>query len=413
MTNCSSQRSWAKPRRCLHAGLAGPFMVLYSACAGGESASAGLVARDSAGIEILESEAPAWPEGEGWRLAAEPSLSLGVVHGEAAYQFDRIRGVARLRNGGLVVAGSHEIRVYDQSGRHLVRMGRQGDGPGEFREIAGVIMIGDTIAALDRSLQRLSYFDLSGRYLTSVSLQPTRDPIHPLRMYRLGGLLGEDLALLVYAYPADRRAQPMTYWDTLPTLRYSRAGRLRDTVGEFAGMDTHSTPKRAGSITFARLSSSDVHDGQLYMTDGRRYEIRVYDPDHGLTRVLRAQREPRPATQTLLDEYHERMLDRISDPERRRGFRAEVESWPHAETLPWISDVKVDLSGVVWVREYQHGFDDSNPRWGVFGREGRWLGIVEMPAGFTPLEFGEDYALGVTRDESGVEYVQLYSVTRR
>jgi hypothetical protein len=46
----------------------------------------------------------------------------------------------------------------------------------------------------------------------------------------------------------------------------------------------------------------------------------------------------------------------------------------------------------------------------VFERDGKWLGDVTMPERFLPHEIGADYAIGVTRDDDGVETVVLYAL---
>ena len=49
--------------------------------------------------------------------------------------------------------------------------------------------------------------------------------------------------------------------------------------------------------------------------------------------------------------------------------------------------------------------DFGAPDWDVFDAQGRYLGVVEMPQGFTPKLFREDKIFGVWRDELDVQYV--------
>lgn len=398
--------------------LAALLVAALGGCEPGGDAEGSVATRDSAGVTIVESREPVWSEGEGWTVVVEPSASIGVVDGEAVYQLDRVREVATDPNGRIVVAngGSSEIRVYDPSGRHLGSFGGPGEGPGEFRSMGSMLLLGDTVVVFDEAAQRLTYFDLSGERIGTTSFEPTGDPIHPLRMYAVGGAVEAGFAMLVRAFPADMRPEPVTYRDTLPTLRYSRDGALVDTIGEFAGMDTHSTPRRSGSVTFARYSSAEVHQGLLYMTDGGTYEVRVYEPGEGLVRILRALVEPRPVTDELLAGYRATIAELVQDAEERRravaSFDERMATWPRRETLPWISGIVVDSHDHVWVGEYQPRFDRSPPTWGVFDAEGLWLGRVEMPAGFTPTEIGPDYVVGITRDEFGVEYVRRHRLRR-
>lgn len=50
--------------------------------------------------------------------------------------------------------------------------------------------------------------------------------------------------------------------------------------------------------------------------------------------------------------------------------------------------------------------------WDVFDSTGRWLCTVTMPAGFTPLDIGNDDVAGLARDADDVEYVRLYRLLK-
>ncbi len=53
----------------------------------------------------------------------------------------------------------------------------------------------------------------------------------------------------------------------------------------------------------------------------------------------------------------------------------------------------------------------GSPDWDVFDSEGRFLGVVTMPARYQPLRFLGDRVYGVWRDELDVEYVMRLRVT--
>ena len=57
-------------------------------------------------------------------------------------------------------------------------------------------------------------------------------------------------------------------------------------------------------------------------------------------------------------------------------------------------------------------FLQSRPERTVLGPEGRWLGPVRMPAGFTPLQVGVSWILGLQTDELGAERVVVRSLER-
>ena len=86
-------------------------------------------------------------------LAAEPDLVIGVLEGAAEYQLYRVGRPVRLSDGRIAVpnSGSHEVRLFDASGRFLRSVGRLGSGPGEFGEFSAlrlcVLPDGDSAAS--------------------------------------------------------------------------------------------------------------------------------------------------------------------------------------------------------------------------------------------------------------------------
>jgi hypothetical protein len=77
----------------------------------------------------------------GLRLAAV-SATIGVEDGSDHLIFNRIDGVAVTRAGNIVVmdAKANELRVFDRTGKFVERIGRAGDGPGEFRNPAAIVV---------------------------------------------------------------------------------------------------------------------------------------------------------------------------------------------------------------------------------------------------------------------------------
>ena len=135
---------------------------------------------------------------------------------------------------------------------------------------------------------------------------------------------------------------------------------------------------------------------------------------------MRLDRDPRPTTQADHDRYVEQeiaILKRRNPPvsadllKREREFH---ESAQMAETFPVFSEVMGDAAGYLWVREYDFpGEERPAPLWTVFDPGGRVLGFVETPPALVIEEIGEDYILGRTRDELGVESIQMWPLERQ
>lgn len=126
------------------------------------------------GVLVLASCGPeGTAEGEDrtgpWSLAPEPSLDIGVLEGEDAYQLHDVRDVTRLPGGHVAIAhqGTREVRIYDADGRFVVASGEDGDGPGQWRAISTVRhLAGDTLLVIDHRLRRYGFVDaVDGSYL--------------------------------------------------------------------------------------------------------------------------------------------------------------------------------------------------------------------------------------------------------
>lgn len=130
---------------------------------------------------------------EAWSLAVEPSVDIGVLEGEDAYQLHDVRDVTRLPGGHIAIAhqGSREVRVFDADGRFVVASGEAGDGPGQWRSIASVRhLAGDTLLVVDNALGRYGFVDaVGGRYLGAAD--PSRVADLRRKRWHRGGLLLE------------------------------------------------------------------------------------------------------------------------------------------------------------------------------------------------------------------------------
>ncbi len=79
------------------------------------------------------------------------------------------------------------------------------------------------------------------------------------------------------------------------------------------------------------------------------------------------------------------------------------------DVAPAFGPVQVDPSGRVWLAEYQ-AVTTRSCDWMVFSPDGHLLGRVEVPTGLQIHEIGDDYLLGVQRDEFDVPYVLRFQL---
>jgi hypothetical protein len=65
----------------------------------------------------------------------------------------------------------------------------------------------------------------------------------------------------------------------------------------------------------------------------------------------------------------------------------------------------------VWIGEFLLPGENART-WTIIDRDGRAVGRVTTPLRTLPLDIGEDYVLGVTRDDLEVESITLWRLGR-
>lgn len=374
--------------------------------------------RDSAGVEIVESSRPLWDSTTRGRISAQPVLTIGAIQGDAPYLFHGILGVRRLSDGRLVVANqaTSELRFFDSTGSHLHTIGREGDGPGEFRFMSLFwTRAGDTIVVSDA--RGLSILDPQGRFVRLI--QPGSaigDSIVPTAQF-VGQL--DDGALL--ALGVRRSSDPAPGQRVRDTIAFSLAvpdGTLRDELAELPSYETLPFEMGPGRLMQRRVPLSaypawSAEGDRIYLTSGVEPEVRVWGADGALRRVVRWSSASLTLTSDDVSRYRDHALAGITAPARKQQqerWLAEVRLPTRRPATGEVSAILVGSDGAMWVQAYRMPWDASS-EWMVFSPEGRWLGSMPMRERFTPHHVGPDFVVGAWRDESGVEYVHLYRVT--
>jgi hypothetical protein len=384
-------------------------LTMTLGCTVGEP-DGGSITHDSAGVAIVTSTSPQWAPGEEWRVPLEPAVTIGQIEGADEYQLFRVVAAHRLADGRIVVAnwGSQELRFYDEAGEYLFAAGREGGGPGEFRSLGRLWVLGDTLVIMDFQLMRISLFGANGEFLHSFNLTHTSAGILPIPadLFSNGSLLVEhDLR------DANRVAGLKR--DSVMLLTYNLDGELIDTVGSFPGDETYYLIEqdRITSLPrpFGLESQHDVAGDRLYFGASDSYEIQVFTLDGTPQRIIRRPVPNPPVTQREADEYRDRLLERqqgMAPAFRRLSQQVELPA-----TKPAYTRILVDALDNVWVAEYPANEGDRS-WWNVFDSQGRWLGRIGTPYGGYIYQIGGDFLLGVWVDELDVEQVRVYAIDR-
>ena len=385
-------------------------------------AHTGAQVRDSAGIQIVESSVARLGNRVPFRVSDRLTLQIGVESGDPSQQFTEIAAATRLADGSIAIADrrTSEIRIFDASGKFLRKLGRRGQGPGEFNEIADIRVIGrDTLVAWD-AFGRFTVFSPTGNVARTFTLRADPDSGRPVGLAR--GALGDGS---FFAYRVARIPAPpneAAVRDTQHVSLYTRDGAYVRSVGNFLGLERlldagGSMPGPDGVLRaawsvrgkpFARETYMRTGAEWLYVARGDRYEILGFDRTGTLKRIIRTDGEPAPVTSAIIVAHRAERRSRNS-PSRPIVDPKIDASW-YPKVLPAYGALRIDPAQRLWVQDYPIPGEKQH-RWKVFDRNGALLGTVLSPADVEILEIGTDYLLGWWRDDLDVEYLRMYALT--
>jgi hypothetical protein len=430
-------------------------VTLTIACdAPADDDAAGFTVRDSAGIALVHSAAPA---ANAPRLALREELRIGVVEGEEHLQFFRVFDVAMAADGRLYVAnaGSNEVRVFERDGSYVRSLGRTGDGPGEFRFTGRLLLDADTLIVIDGQLSRATLFDTTGAVVRTEPLRYGTLSVSPLRHTQDGWIVALDdyrgwpyqvgvayqdttrlafVAELATTNPAatDRAPTDRAPTDRMTTTRAPGPTQIVDVLRP----RTYGIQSPSGTMTAntplwePRQEYAADGLGRVHISHGSPYVIETWTADaEGARLVRRLTREHAPVAvgNALVDRYFAE-AETYFDTTSQRGHEFDIgraaqlgrRPLPHATVLPALGRVRTGHDGSIWVERPDLVEDPlklewtrAGPQpshWDVFDPDGRFVGTVELPTGYRINSVTATSAAGVVRDELDVEYVVRWAV---
>lgn len=358
---------------------------------------------------------------QSWRLSDEPHVLIGGGDEREAYLLHRVAAATRLGDGRIVIAngGSLELRYYDSEGNHLLSAGGEGEGPGELRPPLEHFtrMAGDSILVASWRSGFLR-FGPDGSYASSIPYElPPRG-----RCWQFEGndLLPDGALLLRYSgisrfadtdEPCSRSSAvrpPVVFGRYMPGTATGI-----DTIAVMPGFERTSDPGARLHSYPKDLVVGIAHD-RLYLGDTGSDNILVTSFRGDTIAALPVPFEPAPvpadARETagremgtmrlalIHPDYYPRYARLVADPDDRVWVMA----YPPLKNPAFPQE----LTHTTVARRL-----DEGALWRVVDQDGV-IGELRTPPGFFLLEVGDDYVLGLHKDELQRESVRLYRLTR-
>jgi hypothetical protein len=365
-----------------------------------------------------------------WTLALE--ARIGSVD-DPELGLTRVSRVAFGPDSLLYIAQSaeHEIRAYGLDGTLRRRIGREGEGPGEFRSITAMMFVHDTMYVSDSGLRRVSTFDRDGNPIDSFLWASTAPAASPPVFYMPSVpqvVLPDGSALLQQNYGYVLTGQPETI--PVPWLRIHRDSEAQDTIA---------------------LMEIDLSVGETLTENGRDFQVgppisdrdlwELMDDGTGIIRVERrvaASAEPQSFTvvrigpsgdtiQTRAYDYApvatpagevDRQIEnrlaayRVGRPAPSREGLARIYSQPGfiPPYLPTVSSVEAVQDGRLWL-ERERAHPDSTT-WTAVNPDGELEGEIRLASDAGIFAGLGDLLAVVQLDELDVPYVYVYRIIR-
>lgn len=392
--------------------LAVVLVVVVLACRKPAPVATTMATADSAGIVVVTSQAPAWGDRAGWKVASTATLTLGGVAGDSALDFTGIVGARRLADGSLVVAngGTSELRWYSESGKHLRTVGGRGAGAGRFAALLGLYSRGDTLFAWDGRARILRRLNLSGETMR----QDTLRLADSTRLFAVLGVFGDGTVLAEAGAPLelkDREPGPVRPGRSLFRIGPSGSDSIGVLPGEELQLSTAGGRASLSAIPFGLGSRLSVLPDGYLASEGDRMQLQEHDVTGRLRRIIRWPGGRLPVTSDDINRQGRALLGSAGTGTQRARLDSVWRGVVKPDSLPAILGLMTDPLSLAWVRQGGH-VADVDAVWWVFSKDGAWLGALTLPAAASPLDISDDWIVLRTMDENRIERVEVRRLRR-
>ena len=385
-------------------------LALVAACGGGakhpQLASATVDTLPGGIVSVTSSGPTKWTDSAGDRRLVERSR-VGGEEG-AGVELSDPQSIALDDAGRLYVADDKPavIKVIGRDGKLIRTIGREGEGPGEFK-VAILATHGSNLIVHDPQLARTTVFDTSGKYLRSWSssccywtdIAVDRNGVIYIPTMRQGP---NDQSAIRYA----RWRIDGTAIDTVAVPGHGEVKTWTITSGGSKNKAMMST-----LVPFAPDTRSGINSagGFIYGFTGD-YKLVVSPNGKDTTRIFGRSWSPAPLSDERKHAAVEDMIKGMKGNWDETLLRNAFHESDIPGTVPAFESVDVDRDGNVWLR-LDNGGDSTTTRLDVFDSTGAYLGPVRLHRHlrlYPGWAWGRDEVAMLAESQDGLPMVVRY-----
>jgi hypothetical protein len=362
---------------------------------------------DTGTLLVRNDGRPLWSDGSGWELTED--LRIGSMMESGPTAFGRIHDLQVDSAGRIYILDgqAQEVRVFFADGTYSHKIGRQGEGPGELKQAVAMGWgPGSVLRVVDMGNARISSFEKDGTFVSGAP-QTGGFSMFPWP----GAFLHSGGVVTVASHIGDDGFEPI----------------LIRLDAHLAPSDTLPMPRFQGDATFFELTDGDRRmrasvpygEGLAWDLDPRGYIwVAPNTTDYEINQVtfsgdtlLRVRQvfEPVQIAPAEIDSAISQM-SWFTD----QGGRIDRSKFPAVK--PALQRISVSETGHLLITpltaEFGSGWSATPKALDVFEPAGRYLGRLDLPAGFQSASpqprFVDDYVYAVVLDELDVPFVVRY-----
>ena len=270
------------------------------------------------------------------------------------------------------------IRVFDRLGKYIRNIGRMGQGPGEFTQVAHLqITPNNELMVIDANSSKLSFFSLDGDYLR-------RTPYLGVRANNVRVNSNGNYFFYSVEYQSQKVSDSIPYAANKLELFGPDFNFIKLVVkDEYRNIDGAIAPPwmiiRFPSLDFAICGFSEI------------YEFQIYDLNGHLVQKISRNFDP-----VEIGEYEKEKRDWTG----RKGL---------PKYFPAFNDFSIDEDGKIYVQTFEREMEKDKFYFDVFDSEGKY--IAKIPLNSLPKYWKNGKMYAAEEDENGYVYIKRYKVT--
>ncbi len=328
-----------------------------------------------------------------WELETE--LVLGSDESDENTLFHEARRMLVDPAGNMYVmdAGNFRIQKFDPQGHHLLTIGKQGQGPGEFENLPSVyVSPDDTLYALGGS--RLQRFKSDGTLLSSLPLTHRLvdlwiAPDHTIYGVETRNTEEGRRRLLVKLDPEGKELAAMAEFSDVQAADHESGGvRMRFVIQHFYNNFLYLGRRPLGGFFYA------------YSAD---YTIFRCTAQGETDMIIRKEAEPTPISRQEKDVTIGRIRDIILAGGRTIPDDVLEQGCQFPAARPYFVSLVTDERGRLYARRFHSVLDESDTQiLDVFGPDGRYLYRIVTEVAPQVIRGGLVYELEENQDEGTI-----------